>query len=162
MTLWNIPLPFDCIQILRSWFKLGMMLGTLNKKFEKFDSSLNGLDPHWGLQVVGEPELAQALCCKMAWKLVDYVRKMTAKKSCKCDKYGSFEHLLFLFFFSFGRDQNAYLRLSRRFYGRIFCSLHFAKHTSNRTHALREMKSVPCLCLLGFCIDHTSVLKWGV
>ena len=29
--------------------------------------------------------------------MVDFVRKMTVKESCKCDKYGLFEHLLFLF-----------------------------------------------------------------
>ena len=28
--------------------------------------------------------------------MVDYVRKMTVKKSCKRDEYGSFERLLFL------------------------------------------------------------------
>ena len=28
--------------------------------------------------------------------MLDYVRVMTVKKSCKCGKYGSFEHLLFL------------------------------------------------------------------
>ena len=30
--------------------------------------------------------------------MIDYVRKMTAKKSCKYGEYGPFEHLLFLFF----------------------------------------------------------------
>ena len=29
--------------------------------------------------------------------LDDYVREMTVKESCKCDKYGSFEDVLFLF-----------------------------------------------------------------
>ena len=29
--------------------------------------------------------------------MVDYVRKMTVKKSCKNYEYGSFQHLLFLF-----------------------------------------------------------------
>ena len=29
--------------------------------------------------------------------VADYVRGMTAKKSCKYGEYGSFEHLLFLF-----------------------------------------------------------------
>ena len=29
--------------------------------------------------------------------VVDYVREMTAKKSCEYGKHGSFEHLLFLF-----------------------------------------------------------------
>ena len=28
---------------------------------------------------------------------VNYVRKMTVKKPCKCSEYGSFKHLLFLF-----------------------------------------------------------------
>ena len=28
--------------------------------------------------------------------MVDYVREMTVKKSCKHDEYGLFEHLLFL------------------------------------------------------------------
>ena len=28
--------------------------------------------------------------------MVEYVKEMTAKKSCKYGKYGSFEHLLFL------------------------------------------------------------------
>ena len=28
--------------------------------------------------------------------MVDNVRQMTAKRSCKCGEYGSFEHLLFL------------------------------------------------------------------
>ena len=28
--------------------------------------------------------------------MVDHVRKMTVKKSCKYGEYGSFEHLLFL------------------------------------------------------------------
>ena len=28
--------------------------------------------------------------------MVDYVREMTVKKSCKCGECGSFEHLLFL------------------------------------------------------------------
>ena len=31
--------------------------------------------------------------------MVDYVRKMTVKKSCKYGEYGSFEHSLFLFSF---------------------------------------------------------------
>ena len=26
--------------------------------------------------------------------MVNYVEEVTAKKSCKCDEYGSFEHLL--------------------------------------------------------------------
>ena len=39
-------------------------------------------------------ELHEAL--KM-FVMVDYVRKMAAKKSCKYGEYGSFEHLLFLF-----------------------------------------------------------------
>ena len=30
---------------------------------------------------------------------VDYVKEMSVKKSCKHGGYGSFEHLLFLFFF---------------------------------------------------------------
>ena len=30
--------------------------------------------------------------------VVDYVRKMTVKKSCKCGEYGSFYHLLLVFF----------------------------------------------------------------
>ena len=30
--------------------------------------------------------------------MVDYVREMTVKKSCKYGQYGSFVHLLFLFF----------------------------------------------------------------
>ena len=30
--------------------------------------------------------------------VVDYVRQMTVKKSCKYGKYGLFEHLLFLLF----------------------------------------------------------------
>ena len=30
--------------------------------------------------------------------MVDYVREMAMEKSCKYGKYGSFEHLLFLFF----------------------------------------------------------------
>ena len=29
--------------------------------------------------------------------MVDYVREVTVKKSCKCGEYGSFEHLLFMF-----------------------------------------------------------------
>ena len=32
----------------------------------------------------------------VGWVLhIDYIREMTAKKSCKYDRYGSFEHLLF-------------------------------------------------------------------
>ena len=31
--------------------------------------------------------------------MVDCVRKMTVKKSCKYGEYGSFEHLLFMFLF---------------------------------------------------------------
>ena len=31
--------------------------------------------------------------------MVDYTRKMTGKKSCKCGEYGSLEHFLSKFFF---------------------------------------------------------------
>ena len=31
--------------------------------------------------------------------MVDNVWKMTVKKSCQCGEYGSFEHLIFLFYF---------------------------------------------------------------
>ena len=30
--------------------------------------------------------------------MIDYAKKMTAKKSCKCDEYKSFGHLLFFLF----------------------------------------------------------------
>ena len=33
--------------------------------------------------------------------MVDYIREMTVKKSCKCGEYGSYEHVLFLLSFLF-------------------------------------------------------------
>ena len=35
------------------------------------------------------------------FRMVDYVREMTVKKSCKYGEYGSFEHLIFVFVFCF-------------------------------------------------------------
>ena len=51
-----------------------------------------------GHRVTGNQELVQSFCCKSTqmFVMVDYVREMTAKKSCKYGEYGSFEHLLFL------------------------------------------------------------------
>ena len=48
---------------------------------------------------MGNLEFVRSLCCKVACQMfvmVDYVRKMTVKKSCKYGEHGSFEHLLFL------------------------------------------------------------------
>ena len=47
-------------------------------------------------------ELVQSFCCKLheatqVFVVVDYVREMILKKSCKFGDCGSFEHLLFLF-----------------------------------------------------------------
>ena len=56
------------------------------------------------LTFIGGTGLQESLAlCSLSivkWRLlerVDYRREMTAKKSCKCGEYGSFEQLLFLF-----------------------------------------------------------------
>ena len=54
------------------------------------DISLNDLDHHPRSQGFKKRE-AQTLLG------MNYAKEVTVKKSCKCDEYGSFEHLLFLF-----------------------------------------------------------------
>ena len=56
-------------------------------------------------RVSGKLELVQSVCfviklheATQIYVVVDYVRDMTVKKSCKCGKGGSIEHLLFLYY----------------------------------------------------------------
>ena len=52
----------------------------------------------------GNLERVQSFCCKVATQLlvvVEYVRGIPERKSCKYSKYGSFVHLLFLLVASF-------------------------------------------------------------
>ena len=49
--------------------------------------------------------------------MVDYVREMTVKKSCKCGKCGLFEHLLFFFLFM--------LLIFQRYWTSISCVFKF-------------------------------------
>ena len=55
-----------------------------------------------GHRVTRKLELVQSFCCKVAvaqiLTVVDCVREITSKKTCKYGDYGSFEHLLFLYF----------------------------------------------------------------
>ena len=57
-----------------------------------------------GLRLPGKLELVLFFRYKVykatqMFVMVDYVREMTSKKSCKYSKYGSFDHVLFLFFY---------------------------------------------------------------
>ena len=94
--LWNMCLTLSCAKACEPiCFKLGMMLNT---------TKLYSLILVWmalmfarGHRAIGKVELVQSLCCKAASQMnmmVDYVRKMTVKKSCKYGEYGWFEHLL--------------------------------------------------------------------
>ena len=59
--------------------------------------------------------------------MVDYEKEMTVKKSCKYGKYGSFEHLLFLFCCINNRllnDRN--YEDDSQMHSPRFCSLHIA------------------------------------
>ena len=66
---------------------------------------MNDLDFSQGHRVTGSWNLCNHFVLKwrgvtQTFAMVDYVREMTSKKSCKCGKYGSSEHLLFLYVFS--------------------------------------------------------------
>ena len=69
----------------------------------QFDSSLKDLDVYSKSQGYGKVELVQSFCLivklhetTQMFVMVDSVREITVKKSCKYGEYGSFKHLLFL------------------------------------------------------------------
>ena len=58
--------------------------------------------------------------------MVDHVRKMTVKKSCKYGEYGSFQHLLFLLVnFFFNPSENLFNDLCLAGWPAILCDKNF-------------------------------------
>ena len=68
--------------------------------------------------------------------IVDYVREMTVKKSCKYGEYGSFEDLLFLFTFSQSSQlimMELFAKLRRTYHcGNVKSNCNFVFHNGER------------------------------